>query len=309
MAVDNLLKELLDEANGIKVKATEVHEVSEKVEKKVGKEVEKEVRKEVEKEVGKKVRKEVEKNKLSVTSKSSVFNHRVWLIIFGQLACVGIAFGLIFFLRKNGLDKKEFAWSIMLIVAAIDTLLMKALVFQKKTTEAVSSDLTEKKNTSEIKDSSWIADEVNAKAQVGTKKLDLQIYTTKPEAKMYTTKLDTKMQTTKSDACTELLSAKSMKRAYLERQGNERAELVELAGEDFLIGRLAEAVDYACTNTAVGKVHARISKKDENYYVTDLNSRNGTFINDKRIDCNTEYGLVNKDRVSFANEEYVFVQV
>lgn len=227
---------------------------------------------------------DIEPNNKKVSLKSpekALFSYRIVLIVLAQLGCIATAFGGIYFLRKNGLDKKEFSWSIMLVAVAIDVLLLKAL-FKRDKPEKLESN---KAYSVEERTSSWMANEVNAKVSVPLE------------------------NTFVSNARTELLSPSKLMRAYLQRQGNGRAELVELITEDFLVGRLAEAVDYVCANSAIGKVHARISKKEDKFFVTDLNSRNGTFINDKRIDCNTEYALENKDRISFANEEYVFVEV
>ncbi len=73
-----------------------------------------------------------------------------------------------------------------------------------------------------------------------------------------------------------------------------------------LIGRLQGSVDYVIDNRAVGKIHAEIVKKGEEYYIIDLNSVNGTFVNDERIVCNTETMIKNGDKIMFANEVYTF---
>jgi len=66
-------------------------------------------------------------------------------------------------------------------------------------------------------------------------------------------------------------------------------------------------VDYISQNNAVGKVHAEIISRDGRYFVKDLNSKNGTFVNGVRIAANTEYEIKNNDKITFANSEYVFI--
>ena len=73
------------------------------------------------------------------------------------------------------------------------------------------------------------------------------------------------------------------------------------------MGRLEEQVDYTCKSNVIGKIHAEITKRDGQYYIKDLNSRNGTFVNSERIDSNKEYEIKHNDRVSLANCEYTFI--
>lgn len=75
---------------------------------------------------------------------------------------------------------------------------------------------------------------------------------------------------------------------------------------DFIIGRLKEQVDFVSTNAAVGKIHAQLTKRNDVWFLKDLNSVNGTFVNDGRIASNMEHQLKNGDIVAFANCEYVF---
>ena len=77
--------------------------------------------------------------------------------------------------------------------------------------------------------------------------------------------------------------------------------------DDFIIGRLADHVDHVLKNNAVGKLHVQLIYRNGACCVKDLNSVNGTFINDKRIESNKEYVLKNDDRLRLANSEFMFI--
>lgn len=85
------------------------------------------------------------------------------------------------------------------------------------------------------------------------------------------------------------------------------SERIYFTKDSMLLGRLPDSVDYTIQNMAVGKIHAEIIKKEDGYYIMDLNSVNGTFVNGERITCSTEVKLKNGDIVTLANESYTFV--
>ena len=78
-------------------------------------------------------------------------------------------------------------------------------------------------------------------------------------------------------------------------------ERINITKDTFILGRLSTVVDYVIENSAVGKKHAEIIKKDGEYYLKDLNSKNGTFINGNRLTPNQECLLKENDEVTLAN--------
>ncbi|KAK8582178.1 hypothetical protein V6N13_145158 [Hibiscus sabdariffa] len=57
----------------------------------------------------------------------------------------------------------------------------------------------------------------------------------------------------------------------------------EIASSEVTVGRLPEKAGVVIPVATVSAVHARIQKKGGNLLVTDLDSTNGTFINDQRL--------------------------
>jgi len=66
---------------------------------------------------------------------------------------------------------------------------------------------------------------------------------------------------------------------------------IESEKNEIMIGRNAEN-DIVIENLAVSKAHARIVNQDEAYYIEDLNSTNGTYLNKIRV---TKKDLKNND--------------
>ncbi|PJI07951.1 MULTISPECIES: FHA domain-containing protein [Clostridium] len=93
---------------------------------------------------------------------------------------------------------------------------------------------------------------------------------------------------------------------YLLSNKNGVVEKIFINKNIFKIGRLTGSVDYVSDNRAIGKMHAEIRKMNSEYYVMDLNSKNGTFINNKRLKSSELYKISENDVIKFANSCYTF---
>lgn len=75
-----------------------------------------------------------------------------------------------------------------------------------------------------------------------------------------------------------------------------------------VIGKLVNAADAVINLPTVSRVHAKIRRRDGEYYLTDLNSRNGTAVNGQILMPDTDYCLKDQDEVDFAQARYIFLK-
>lgn len=90
----------------------------------------------------------------------------------------------------------------------------------------------------------------------------------------------------------------------------EPGELATIYLKDDLtvIGKLETAVDAVIPIPTISRLHAKVRKKGEDYYLADLNSRNGTSVNGRMLKVNEEYLLQDEDEVDFAEARYIFLK-
>ncbi|MCH4887764.1 FHA domain-containing protein [Acidaminobacter sp. JC074] len=75
----------------------------------------------------------------------------------------------------------------------------------------------------------------------------------------------------------------------------------------FLIGRSKSLVDYALPEAlTIGRVHAELVKESDDYYIVDINTKNGTFVNGERLESQKKYKLNSGDAIKFGKEEAIF---
>ncbi len=72
----------------------------------------------------------------------------------------------------------------------------------------------------------------------------------------------------------------------------------------FVIGKHAGLADHILDKPTVSRFHVRIMEKDGDYFLTDLNSTNGTKVNGRLLAANEEIILKEGDEVQIAEEKY-----
>ena len=79
-----------------------------------------------------------------------------------------------------------------------------------------------------------------------------------------------------------------------------------MTGTTFYIGK-SSTNDYCITgNSAVSRKHAVISYNDDEYYLSDLGSTNGTLVNGERIDNGIEKKLMDGDEIVLADRRVLY---
>ncbi len=83
-----------------------------------------------------------------------------------------------------------------------------------------------------------------------------------------------------------------------------RVEIV-VTKDSFVIGKKAELCDGVVSfNKMISRSHCKITKNGTQYYITDLQSANGTFVNKVRLQPNHPYPIRNGDVVRLANSDF-----
>ena len=87
-----------------------------------------------------------------------------------------------------------------------------------------------------------------------------------------------------------------------------QAPPIVLNREMIIIGKVDGVTDVLLNRVSVSRVHAKICKRESEYWISDLNSKNGTFVNGKKLEKGEEYPLQSEDQVVFADISYRFVK-
>jgi len=83
-------------------------------------------------------------------------------------------------------------------------------------------------------------------------------------------------------------------------------ENAEIRKERFVIGKLKGQTDLTLNLPVVSRMHAEIEHRDGKYFLVDLNSTNGTYLNGERLEANEYRQLHSGDEIIFAGAAYYF---
>lgn len=92
----------------------------------------------------------------------------------------------------------------------------------------------------------------------------------------------------------------------LEPEDKDTYEIIAIRECPFLIGKQKSNVDYFLDKEVVSRYHVKITKEEESYYITDLNSTNGTTLNGEPLSCYQRHKLTKEDKVAIAGINYIF---
>jgi hypothetical protein len=102
-----------------------------------------------------------------------------------------------------------------------------------------------------------------------------------------------------------LTSLEGKPRGFLLYQGRDQLEDISLSRGITCIGNGSDA-DILIDRDTVSKMHAKIDCENSSYYIEDLNSTNGTFVNEEPLAYKERRMLKTNDIVSFADIRYRF---
>ena len=89
--------------------------------------------------------------------------------------------------------------------------------------------------------------------------------------------------------------------------GNGDGEDITVDKTDYQIGSMAGENDAVIASSAVSRHHAMITTKNGEFYLQDMNSTNGTYLNEKLLAYHEPVKLSYYDRVRFADRAYRFM--
>ncbi len=104
---------------------------------------------------------------------------------------------------------------------------------------------------------------------------------------------------------TELLLNNTAKDLFL--KNNDNKEILCLDKKINIIGRKYDEVDIHINDRSVGRIHAAIIVENNQIFLYDNDSLNGSYINNKRLEKNSKTELKIGDEVSFSRLKYTLV--
>lgn len=102
-----------------------------------------------------------------------------------------------------------------------------------------------------------------------------------------------------------LSSYQSKPRGVLMYQGSDQLADIRIEAGMSCVGYGKEA-DIQIQRDTISQLHARIDREEDTYYIEDLNSTNGTFVNDEPLAYKERRKLNSNDIVRFADVRYRF---
>lgn len=82
---------------------------------------------------------------------------------------------------------------------------------------------------------------------------------------------------------------------------------IDVTKDHFVLGRNTAADGIISFNTKIGRMHCSIDRQNERYAVTDMNSKNHTYLNGTELEPGRPYPLKNGDKLRLANSDFQII--
>lgn len=105
-----------------------------------------------------------------------------------------------------------------------------------------------------------------------------------------------------------LNQAITIKSVILKAVESDTYQDIKVSTFPFFIGKLKTNVDYCLKKDVVSRFHAKITMEGDGYFITDLNSTNGTYVNQKALNTYEKVKINPGDEIAFADIRYQFVE-
>lgn len=130
-----------------------------------------------------------------------------------------------------------------------------------------------------------------------------------PESNMPEHTLSDEDITTESSYCedTVILGYRNTENApKLIYTGTDFESVNEITSFPYTIGKMEQNVNMIISHPMISRIHAKIYLKENHYYIEDMNSSNGTYINNSLIQPHTLTEISPGDHITFSHLTYIF---
>lgn len=88
--------------------------------------------------------------------------------------------------------------------------------------------------------------------------------------------------------------------------GTDYVDNVPINSYPFTIGKLKNSVNMVINNPLISRIHACIYMDKEEFFIEDMNSSNGTYVNDTLLKPHEKFPLKEGDKIKFSHLIYIF---
>lgn len=202
---------------------------------------------------------------------------------------------------------------IVILVAALDYLVINKLNGGEKKKEQKPKKETKDKKSEKKKNNT--KNKASQKSDISFSLSNKPVFeASKPESIANVPKKDVSMQAAQIEEEATMINADDESTVILQEES--QAYIIENEGgigtktyinaNPFVIGKSVQGTDLICQSKHVSRHHAQILSAAGQYYIMDMGSTNGTFLNGNRLEANMQYPLNSGDILTFAKSEYTF---